>query len=87
LEANNSKFSDKKRIPHRQKFGLGQLFPSATVGRLMCVSLFSLVQIRVGANDDSWVYGNYICRASNFVGTSSTVIQLRQASQCCRLYN
>jgi len=46
-----------------------------------------LLQIRVGANDDSWIYGNYICRASNVVGSTSTVVELKEASWFIILYS
>ena len=46
-----------------------------------------LLQIRVGTNDDSWIYGNYICRASNVVGSTSTVVELKEASWFIILYS
>jgi len=38
------------------------------------------LQIGVGPNDDSWIYGSYVCRATNFLGSNTTTVQLRQAS-------
>lgn len=56
-----------------------EILPSVIVLEA-CTGLLHL-QIRVGMDDDSWIYGTYTCRASNFVGSSSTDIQLREASQ------
>jgi len=42
----------------------------------MCSWNHWFLQIGVGPNDDSWIYGSYVCRATNFLGSNTTTVQL-----------
>lgn len=40
-----------------------------------------LCQVKVRETDQGWIFGNYTCQASNDLGTSNIVIELKRASE------